>query len=254
MDTVRFTYMKKVKSVTITTIVDNDVWKEGLASIWGLSFHAEVFMEDAERHGVLMDTGGSFEKFRKNSSKLGIELTEVEGIFISHWHGDHMGALSQVLPLIERSVPVYVPSANSSGIREIEAAGGKPVVCSEPTEIMEGLMSTGRMPTGISEHSFIINVKDKGLVVLTGCSHPGIINILKRAREVSGVDRIYAVMGGFHISGMNVGVRVGQFLKELNVEIAGPCHCTGQDARNGIAKVVGEKYVKIGSGKTITIG
>jgi len=246
--------MKEVKSVRITTIVDNDVWKEGLASSWGLSFHAEVFMEDAERHGVLMDTSGSFEKFHKNSSKLGIELTGVEGVFISHWHGDHMGALGQVLPLVEHSVPVYVPSANSSGIREIEAADGKPVVCSEPTEITEGLMSTGRMPTGISEHSLIINVKDKGLVVLTGCSHPGIINILKRAREVSGVDRVYAVMGGFHISGMNVGVRVGEFLKELNVEIAGPCHCTGQDARNGIAKVMNEKYVKIGSGKTITIG
>ena len=57
-------------------------------------------------------------------------------------------------------------------------------------------------------------------------------------------------MGGFHISGTNVG----EFLKQLNVEIASPCHCTNHDARNGIAKNVGEKYVKIGSGKIITIG
>jgi 7,8-dihydropterin-6-yl-methyl-4-(beta-D-ribofuranosyl)aminobenzene 5'-phosphate synthase len=245
--------MKEVNSVKVTTIVDNDVWEKSLSSTWGISFYVETFKEN-EKHTVLMDTSGSFETFYKNASKLGIDLTAVEAVFISHWHGDHMGALSQVLPLIKHSVPVYVPSADSSGIREIKNANGKPVVCSEPTEFIEGLMSTGEMPMGISEHSLIINVKNKGLVVLTGCSHPGIINILKRAREVSGVNKVYAVMGGFHISGTNVGVRVGEFLKELNVEIASPCHCTGYDARKGIAKVVGGKYVKIGSGKTITIG
>jgi len=245
--------MKKVNSVKVTTIVDNDVWEKSLSSTWGISFYVETFKEN-EKHTVLMDTSGSFETFHKNALKLGIDLTAVEAVFISHWHGDHMGALSQILPLIKRSVPVCVPSANSSGIREIKNANGKPVVCSEPTEFIEGLMSTGEMPTGISEHSLIINVKDKGLVVLTGCSHPGIINILKRAMKASGVNNVYAVMGGFHISGTNVGVRVGEFLKELNVEIASPCHCTSQDARDGIAKIVGEKYVKIGSGKIITIG
>lgn len=245
--------MKEVNSVKITTIVDNDVWKKGLSSSWGISFYVETFKGN-EKHTVLMDTSGSFETFYKNASQLGVDLTVVEGIFISHWHGDHVGALSEVLPLITHSVPVYVPSANSSGIREIKNANGNPVVCSEPAELMEDLMSTGEMSTGISEHSLIINVKDKGLVVLTGCSHPGIINILNRAREVSGVDKVYAVTGGFHISGTNVGVRVGKFLKELNVEIVSPCHCTDQDARDGIARVVGEKYVKIGSGEIITIG
>jgi 7,8-dihydropterin-6-yl-methyl-4-(beta-D-ribofuranosyl)aminobenzene 5'-phosphate synthase len=245
--------MKEIDSVKITTIVDNGVWQEGLSSAWGLSFYVETFKEN-EKHTILMDTSGSFEAFHKNVSKLGIDLTAVEGIFISHWHGDHCGALSQVLPLINHSVPVYVPSSNSSGIREIKNANGKPVVCSEPTELLEDFMSTGEMQTGMSEHSLIINVKDRGLVVVTGCSHPGIINILKRARKVSRVDRVYAVMGGFHISGNDVGVKVGEFLRELNVEIASPCHCTSQDARNGIAKIVGEKYVEIGSGKTITIG
>jgi len=244
--------MKEVTSVKITTIVDNDVWEKGFSSTWGISFYVETFKED-EKHTVLMDTSGSFETFDKNVSKLGIDLTSVEAVFISHWHGDHMGALSQVLSLIKHSVPVYVPSANSSGIREIKNANGNPVVCSEPTEFIGGLMSTGEMSKGISEHSLIINVKDKGLVVLTGCSHPGIINILNRTMKASGVDKVYAVMGGFHISGTNVGVKVGKFLKELNVEIVSPCHCTNQDARNGIAKIVREKYVKIGSGKIITI-
>jgi len=235
--------MKEVNSVKITTLVDNDVWEKGLSSTWGLSFYVETFQEN-DKHTILMDVSGSFETFHENASKLGIDLTVIEAIFISHWHGDHVGALSQVLPLIKCSVPVYVPSANASSAR----------VCSEPMELLGGLMSTGEMPTRISEHSLIIDVKDKGLVVLTGCCHPGTINILKRAMKASGVNKVYAVMGGFHISGSNVGVKVGEFLKELNVEIVCPCHCTNQDARNGIAEIVGEKYVKIGSGKTITIG
>lgn len=137
-----------------------------------------------------MDTSGLFETFDKNVSKLGIDLTAVEGIFVSHWHGDHVGALSQVLPLIKHSIPVYVPSADSSGIGEIKNVNGNPVVGSGPTEFLDGLMSTGEMSKGIGEHSLIINVEDKGLVVLTGCSHPGIISILKRAMKASGVDII----------------------------------------------------------------
>jgi len=245
--------MREVNSFTVTTIVDNDVLEKSFSSSWGMSFHVETFKEN-EKHAILMDASGSFESFYKNTSKLGIDLTAVEGIFLSHWHGDHYGALNQILPLVKHSIPVYVPSVYSSGIREIKNGKGNPVVCSEPTEFIEGLMSTGEMATGISEHSLLINVADKGLVVLTGCGHPGIINILKRARKTSRVDKVYAVMGGFHISDTNSGVEVGEFLKELNVEIASPCHCTGHDARNGMAKVVGEKYVNIGSGKIVTIG
>ena len=109
--------MKEVKSIKITTIVDNDVWKEWLASSWSLSVHVEIIKEN-KMHAILMDTGGSFEAFYKNTSRLGIDLTAVEGILISHWHGDHCGALSQVLPLIRHSVLVYAPSASTSGMRE----------------------------------------------------------------------------------------------------------------------------------------
>jgi 7,8-dihydropterin-6-yl-methyl-4-(beta-D-ribofuranosyl)aminobenzene 5'-phosphate synthase len=57
-------------------------------------------------------------------------------------------------------------------------------------------MSTGEVLGGLSEHSLLINVRNKGLVVLVGCSHSRIINILKHAQKASGVDDIYAVMGG----------------------------------------------------------
>jgi 7,8-dihydropterin-6-yl-methyl-4-(beta-D-ribofuranosyl)aminobenzene 5'-phosphate synthase len=201
-----------------------------------------------------MDTSSSFQAFIDNTSKLGLDLSEIEAILTSHWHSDHCGALSRVLPLIRHSAPVYVPSASTSGIREIMNANGEPVVCSQPIEFTDGLMSTGEIPNGISEHSLLVNVKNKGLVILVGCSHSGIINILNRAQKVSDVNKIYAVMGGFHTSSVGEGMRVGELLRELDVRLVSPCHCTSNNAKYGIAKILGERCVKNGSGKMISIG
>jgi 7,8-dihydropterin-6-yl-methyl-4-(beta-D-ribofuranosyl)aminobenzene 5'-phosphate synthase len=245
--------MNEVESVRVTTVVDNNVWKEGLASSWGLSFYVDTVTDD-KKHIVLMDTSGSFQIFFRNVAKLGLNLSEVEAILISHWHGDHCGALSQVLSLLKPQTMVCVPSENSFGLREIRGVGGIPWIYHESIEFFDGIMSTGEVPGGLSEHSLLINVKNKGLVVLVGCSHPGIINILKRAQKVSGVDKIYAVMGGFHISSVGEGMRVGEFLRELDVKLVSPCHCTSNDAKHGIAKILGERCIKNGSGKIISIG
>jgi 7,8-dihydropterin-6-yl-methyl-4-(beta-D-ribofuranosyl)aminobenzene 5'-phosphate synthase len=245
--------MNEAESVRVTTVVDNNVRKEGLAPSWGLSFYVETFTHD-KKHIVLMDTSGSSQTFSSNASKLGLNLSEVEAIFISHWHGDHYGALSQLLSLLKPQTVVYVPSENSIGLKEIRGAGGIPWICHKSIEFVEDMMSTGEMLGGLSEHSLLINVKNKGLVVLVGCSHPGIINILKRSEKVSGVDKIHAVMGGFHISSVGEGLRVGEFLRELDVILVSPCHCTSNDAKQGIAKILGERYVKNGSGKIISIG
>jgi len=245
--------MKEVKSARITTIVDNDVWKEGLASSWGLSFYVEAFTDD-KKHSVLMDTSGSFQAFFNNASKLGLNLATIEAILISHWHGDHCGALSHVLSLLKPQTPVYVPSENSFGVKEIRGAGGVPIICCEPIEFVNGIMSTGEVVGGLSEHSLTINVKGRGLVVLTGCSHPGLVNVLKRAQKVSGVEKIHAVIGGFHLSSISEGLKMGEFLKKLNVRLVSPCHCTSDDSKQGIAKIMGNRYVKNGSGKAITVG
>jgi len=245
--------MKEVKSVRITTIVDNYVWREGLASSWGLSFYVEAFTDD-KKHSVLMDTSGSFQAFFNNASKLGLNLATIEAILISHWHGDHCGALSHVLSLLKPQTPVYVPSENSFGVKEIRRAGGVPIICCEPIEFFDGVMSTGEVVGGLSEHSLTINVKGIGLVVLTGCSHPGLVNVLKRAQKVSSVEKIHAVIGGFHLSSISEGLKMGEFLKNLNVRLVSPCRCTSDDSKQGIAKIMGNRYVKNGSGKAITVG
>jgi len=244
--------MNEVEFVRITTIVDNNAWKKELASIWGLSFYVEV-IAGSKKHVVLMDTSGSIQAVSGNASKLGLNLSEVEAIFISHWHNDHCGALSRLLPLLKIRTTVYVPSENAFGFKEIRSAGGISCICHKPIEFVDGMMSTGEMSNGLSEHSLLINVKNRGLVILVGCSHPGIISILRRAQKVSGVDKIHAVMGGFHISSVGEGTRVGEFLRKLDAKLVSPCHCTSVDAKVGIAKVMGERSVKNGSGKIISI-
>ena len=244
--------MKEWNLVKVTALVDNDVWKRGLKSSFGLSLYVEIYAEE-ERHIILMDTSCSYDTLLKNASKLDVNLSGVEAIFISHWHGDHCGSLSHVLPLLMPSTPVYVSSENSYGTRKIREAGGAPRVCSESVEFMEGVMSTGEIGGWVSEHSLVMNVRNKGLVILTGCAHPGIVNIVKRAQQVSVASKVYAVIGGFHISSTREGVYVAEFLRELSVKLGSPCHCTGVNAKNAIANVMKNRYVKNGSGKVFLI-
>ena len=248
-------YGKMVKachSTKVTTLVDNDVWMRGLASSWGLSLYVEIDSGE-ERHRILMDTSGSFDVLSNNARKLEVSISDVEAVFVSHWHLDHCGALSHVLPLLRQQTPVYVPAKNSSGIKTIREAEGTPIVCSDPVYLMDGVMSTGEMRGGVSEHSLVINIRDKGLVILSGCAHPGIVNIVKRAQLVSGVSRVYAVIGGFHISSKREGTYVAEFLHELGVKLVSPCHCTGVNAKEAIADIMKGNCIKNGSGKVLSI-
>jgi 7,8-dihydropterin-6-yl-methyl-4-(beta-D-ribofuranosyl)aminobenzene 5'-phosphate synthase len=239
-------------SAKVTTLVDNDVWMRGLASSWGLSLYVEVDSGE-ERHRILMDTSGSFDVLFSNARKLEVDLSDVEAIFVSHWHLDHCGSLSHVLPLLRQQTPVYVPSKSSSGIKKIREAEGTPIICFDPAHLMKGVMSTGEMGGNVSEHSLVINMRDKGLVILSGCAHPGIVNIVKRAQLASGVSTVYAVIGGFHISSKREGVYVAEFLQKLGVKLVSPCHCTGVDAKEAIADIMKGNCVKNGSGKVWSI-
>lgn len=244
--------VKEWDSAKVTTLVDNDVWMRGLASSWGLSLYVEI-VSGEERHRILMDTSGSYDVLFGNARKLEVDLSDVEAVFVSHWHLDHCGCLSHVLPLLRQQTAVYVPSTNPSGIRTIREAEGTPIVCSDPVSLIEGVMSTGEMIGGVSEHSLVINLRDKGLVVLSGCAHPGIINIVKRAQQVSGISTVYAVIGGFHISSKREGAHVAEFLQKLGVQLVSPCHCTGVNAKNAIADIMKDNFVKNGSGQVWSI-
>jgi len=184
---------------------------------------------------------------------LNVDLNRVEQFVISHEHGDHTGGLVDVLK-INPNVSVYLPfSFPYEFVRKVEMFKANVVSVKDPVEICENVFLTGEMGVQIKEQSLIINTQ-KGLVIVTGCSHQGIVNILKRAKEI--IDKpIYLVFGGFHLGGTSDKTlqKIIQSFKELGVEKCGATHCTGDKAISLFREAYGENYMPMGTGKVFEI-
>ena len=97
------------------------------------------------------------------------------------------------------------------------------------------------------DQSFILNIKDKGLVIITGCAHAGIINIIQYAKELSGEDRIYAIFGGMHLAGGMFEPLIPKTITELErlkPEFIIPCHCSGLKAISEISKDMSKAFIQ----------
>jgi 7,8-dihydropterin-6-yl-methyl-4-(beta-D-ribofuranosyl)aminobenzene 5'-phosphate synthase len=108
-------------------------------------------------------------------------------------------------------------------------------------------------PLVCDDQALIMNVKNKGLVILTGCGHAGIINTINFAKKVTGIERIYCVIGGFHLSGHDYEDSIPLTLAELtkvNPHYIIPCHCTGWKATNKIIDMMPEKFIQSSVGST----
>ncbi len=243
--------LDEVESLKITTIVDNNTLSRELESTWGLSFFVSVTVRN-KLFNVLVDTSGSAQAFFHNIDKLGIKPQNIDAIFISHRHTDHFGALPYVLESIAKPVMVYVPSFRFFDSDYLQELGGIQVVTDRASILFPGGMSTGDVGRGLSEHALIVNVKNKGLMIITGCSHPGVVETIRKACEVSEVSRIYGIMGGFHISGKEAE-KVADYLQEIGVKMVSPAHCTGTEAKEIIKQKLEKEYVANGSGLIITI-
>ncbi len=108
----------------------------------------------------------------------------------------------------------------------------------------------------IDDKGIVLDIKDKGLVVITGCGHSGIINTLRHAQEITGVEKIYCVTGGFHLIG-NMGEaiikRTVKEMKKIDPEVIVPCHCTGLKAIQEFERAFPEAFVLNASGTTICL-
>ena len=209
----------------ITLIYDNKVWKEGFRADWGFSCLIEAYGKK-----ILFDTGANGTILLDNMKTLNIEPTMVDDIFISHAHWDHTGGLPDFLKI--NPAKVYIPSScrKPYGAKEV-------IKIKEPLKIDENIFSTGEL-MGI-EQSLVVKT-EKGLVVIVGCSHPGVKNILKAASQFG---EIYALIGGLH------GFSDFDLLRDL--EFICPTHCT--QFKSEIKSLYPEKYVKGGVGKVIEI-
>ena len=236
------------KDLSIIVSYDNNPYKERLTTAWGFS----CVIKGTEKI-ILFDTGGDGSILLANLEKLGINPKEIDLVVLSHIHGDHVGGLPGFLRK-NPEVVVYLPKSFPRGFKDgVKECGAKIVEVQEPLKICEGVYSTGELGTWIKEQSLIIHT-EKGLIVITGCAHPGIVKIVDKAKVLV-KDGVLLVMGGFHLGGEGKGEieKIVSSFRKLGVSYVGPCHCSGDAARQLFEEEYGENFINIGVGRIVTM-
>jgi 7,8-dihydropterin-6-yl-methyl-4-(beta-D-ribofuranosyl)aminobenzene 5'-phosphate synthase len=237
-----------LKNLSMTVVYDNNPYKEELTTAWGFS----CLIRGAEKT-ILFDTGGDGSIVLSNMEKLGINPAQIDLIVLSHIHGDHVGGLESILEK-NSAIIVYLPASFPKSFKDnVERYGAKVVEIKEPLEICQGIYSTGELGTWIKEQSLVIHT-ERGLIVITGCAHPGIVKIVSKAKDLF-KNEILMVMGGFHLGGVSTDEieKIILSCRKLGVQYVGPCHCSGNTARDLFKKEYGKNFVDIGVGRIIAM-
>ncbi len=232
--------------MNITVVHDNNPFKEGLETAWGFS----CVITGLEKN-ILSDTGGDGSILLNNMKKLAIEPNRIDTVVLSHIHSDHTGGLAGFLEK-NRNVTIYLLKSFPKKFKDkILSFGSKIIEVEQPVEICENVYSTSQLGTLKKEQSLIIRT-DKGLIVITGCAHPGIVKIIKKAKDLL-TDNILLVMGGFHLEWMTKGKieKIISAFKKLGVRYVGPAHCSGDKARSLFEYHFAANYISVGAGKVI---
>jgi 7,8-dihydropterin-6-yl-methyl-4-(beta-D-ribofuranosyl)aminobenzene 5'-phosphate synthase len=239
---------RQKQEISITILYDNYVFTKGLKSDWGFS----CLLTGTEKN-ILFDTGTKGQLLLENIDKLNMNPKDVEIVVISHNHGDHTGGLLAFLRK-NSNVLVYLPPSCSAGfIQEVKGTGAKVLVPDAPAEICKGVYLTGPMGEQIIEQSMIVDTAE-GAVVISGCSHTGIVGIIRKSKAILSKE-IHMVFGGFHLprkSETELEQIISEFRK-FGVKNAGPTHCTGDRAIQMFKQAYGTDFVQMGVGRRLKI-
>jgi len=245
-----------IEPLTIKVVYDNRSLQEDLEPDWGFAC-----VVDAAGHRLLFDTGAKGDILLANMKKLGIAPASIEVIVISHNHWDHTGGLESVLPLCWPRRPLsdsaarcYVPASAAAELgARITKAGGTSIPVAGWAAIWPGVWLTGELGEEIREQSLVVET-DSGLVLVTGCAHPGVVNIARRVKEDFGQPP-WLVLGGFHLGQASTEEvkRIVEALKALGVARVGPGHCTGDQAIAQFRQSWPGGFEQIGCGRVLQL-
>lgn len=238
------------------------------------------YIEDSNTK-ILFDVGYS-DAFLKNAQKMNIDLNEINKIVISHGHNDHTGGLTYLfdninnknLELIAHTECLYEKICDSEYIGTSMPEENLAKVCNLkltdlPLKISENIIFLGEIPQSnnferreiigkykkgenmindfVKDDTAIVYKSEKGLFIITGCSHSGICNIIEYAKKICEDNRIYGVIGGFHL--FDVSKRLDktiEYLKKNSIKWLYPCHCVSLKAKIEMAKQMQINEVGVG--------
>lgn len=261
----------------ITVLSENTVGVPmGLTGEWGLAMLVEtagmkILFDTGEKGGLL-----------NNAATLGIELKSVDALVMSHGHYDHSGGMQAFLSL-RGQLPVYVHPdfftphyGNPDKPRFIgvpfckellTGLGANFILTREPRELMPGVWISGeiprktdfekidrglfcldhngrKVPDALLDDMSLFCVVPGGLVIILGCAHAGLVNIIEHARAVTGVSKVFGIIGGTHLGPAPFAQQEAtiNFLQDLQLQLLAPNHCTGQPVMAWLAGVFGPRF------------
>lgn len=238
----------ELADLRLTIVYDNYVFDSRLGAEWGFAAWIEYGGQV-----ILFDTGGVGSILLSNMEILGLDPAAVEVLVLSHEHGDHTGGLEDLIAAGARPT-IYVGASCANWVENFMGDRGEVIAVNDPVEIIPGIYSTGEMTGQVREQGMVIATRG-GLVLVTGCAHPGIVRMIDRSKELV-PGELALVVGGFHLANYSRGM-VGSIVdgfQELGVQRVCPTHCSGDTAIEVFVEAYGDQFLEGGVGRIITVG
>jgi len=234
----------------ITIIYDNKQFLEDWESGWGFS----ALIENNNNERLLFDTGDNSDKLLRNINKTGIDVESINAVTFSHADWDHKDGAEGFLK-VNKTAYVYIPHSFPEEFRNMVEQSGHNYTLTgySKNELIKNVFSTPSyaMAGRPEESGLVIKMKD-GIVLITGCAHPGILNMARKVKGIFSMN-ISMIIGGFHLKDVSINAvenLIGD-LKEEGIKRFAPCHCTGDRQIKVFEKMCGGDFIKVGSGKEI---